>query len=66
MKVVFYSTHCPQCNVLKQKLIQKDISFEEINDIDLMTQKGFMSAPVLEVDDVVYDFIEAVKWIGEQ
>lgn len=66
MKITLYSTHCPRCNVLKQKLIQSGITFEENNDVDLMVQRGFMSAPTLEVDNVVYDFMEAIEWIGEQ
>lgn len=28
-----------------------------------MLEKGFLSAPMLEVDDVVIDFLEATKWI---
>lgn len=66
MNVVFYSTHCPKCKVLELKLKQKNINFEENNDVELMLQKGFKSAPVLEVDGVVYNFKEAVEWIGEQ
>lgn len=66
MNVVLYSTHCPQCRVLEMKLKQKGISYEEVNDIALMQEKGFMSAPKLEVDGTVYDFKEAVKWVGGQ
>lgn len=66
MNVVFYSTHCPQCKVLELKLKQKNIGYEEINDIEVMKNKGFMSAPKLEVDGVIYDFKEAVNWIKEQ
>lgn len=66
MNIVLYSTHCPKCNVLEAKLKQKNIKFEENNDVELMAQKGFMMAPVLEVDGAVYNFKEAVEWIGEQ
>jgi glutaredoxin len=66
MKVVFYSTHCPQCKVLETKLKQKNISYEEVNDVEVMKSKGFVSAPKLEVDGTVYDFKEAVNWIKEQ
>lgn len=66
MKVILYSTHCPKCRVLETKLSQKGISYEEINDIELMQNKGFMTVPKLEIDGVVYDFKEAVEWIGEQ
>lgn len=63
MKVVLHSTHCPKCNVLRSKLEQKDISFEENNDVELMMQKGFQSVPMLEVDGIVYSFKEAVEWM---
>ena len=63
MKVILYSTHCPKCKVLEQKLKQNNIEFEEVNDVELMVQKGFTTAPVLEVDGVIYGFKEAVDWI---
>ena len=66
MNVVLYSTHCPKCKVLALKLKQKSIDYEEINDVEVMKSKGFVSAPKLEVDGVVYDFKEAVEWIGAQ
>ena len=66
MNVIFYSTHCPKCKVIEIKLKQKNINYEEVNDIDIMSEKGFKSVPKLEVDGVVYDFQDAVKWIGEQ
>ena len=66
MNVILYSTHCPKCKVLGMKLKQKNINFEENTDVDAMIEKGFKSAPILEVDGVIYDFKEAVDWIGEQ
>lgn len=64
MDVKLYSTNCPKCIVLEKKLNQKNISFEEINDIDVMTAKGFMQAPMLEVDGEVMDFKQANDWIN--
>lgn len=61
-----YSIGCPRCIVLEKKLEQKNINFELISDRSVMEAKGFLSAPVLEVDGVVMDFTQAVKWIGEQ
>ena len=64
MDVKLYSTHCPKCIVIEKKLNQKNISFEEINDIDVMAEKGFMQAPMLEVDGEVMDFKQANDWIN--
>lgn len=65
-KVIFWSTHCPRCNVLEVKLKQKKINYEENNSVEEMTAKGFKEAPKLEVDGVVMDFKQAVDWIKEQ
>lgn len=66
MKVILYSTHCPRCNVLEAKLKQKNINYTEINDVTVMEEKGFDFIPKLEVDGVIYDFKEAVDWVGGQ
>lgn len=64
--VILYSTHCPKCKVLEKKLQDKKIEYEEINDIDIMQAKGFMAAPVLEVDGKIMMFKDAVDWINSQ
>ncbi len=63
--IIFYSTHCPKCNILKQKLDEKNINYIECNDTDLMLEKGFRSAPMLEVDGNIMDYFEAIKWVKE-
>ena len=65
MNVILYSTNCPKCNVLKTKLELKNVSFDLVEDEDVMIAKGFSSAPMLEVDDNIMDFISALKWINE-
>lgn len=64
MAATLYSTHCPKCNVLEKKLKQKNISYEEVNDIEKMKEKGYLSVPVLEVDGVSMDFKTASDWIN--
>ena len=66
LEVTLYSTNCPKCKVLKTKLNQKGIVYEEINDIDIMNKKSFEFVPKLDVDGIIYDFKEAVEWIGGQ
>ena len=46
-------------NALKQKLNNKNIQYEEINDIELMISKGFNEVPLLEIDGVIYTFAKA-------
>ncbi len=66
MSVVLYSTHCPKCNVLEKKLKQKNIQYEEVNDIDTIKSKGYLAVPILEIDGIGMDFKEANDWINSQ
>ena len=65
MKIVLFSTKCPRCNVLEKKLQQKNILYEEVNNIEIMEEKGFLSVPVLEVDGKTMNFKEANDWINK-
>lgn len=65
-KVILYEHGCPRCKVLKMKLDQKGVQYEDVTDVEVMKEKGFKEAPKLEVNGKVMDFKEAVKWIGEQ
>ena len=65
MNVILYSTNCPKCEVLEKKLGDSKIQYEVVTDEDLMIEKGFSSAPMLEVDDTVMDFGKAMKWLKQ-
>ena len=64
MQITLFSTHCPRCVVLEKKLKQKGIDYNEVNDVAIMEEKGFLTAPVLEVDGKIMDFKEANDWIN--
>ena len=58
---------CPKCKILKEKLNSKNISYEEVTDVDIMISLNISSVPVLELEDGSYlNFSEANKWINEQ
>ena len=65
MNVILYSTNCPKCKVLEKKLGDSKIQYEVVTDEDLMIEKGFSSAPMLEVDGTVMDFGKAMKWLKQ-
>ncbi len=65
-KITLYTTHCPKCVVLEKKLNQKQIEFDICDDIEIMEQKGFMTAPMLEVNNDIMDFGKAVEWINNK
>lgn len=64
MKVILYSTNCPRCKVLKTKLEQKKIQYEECNDINEMLKLGIETVPMLQINDSLLDFKKAVEWIN--
>ena len=66
MNVTLYTTHCPKCRVLEAKLNSKNVDFNIIDNEELMIEKGFQSAPMLEVDDNIMNFGEAIKWVNNQ
>lgn len=63
MEIKLYSTGCPKCTILKKKMDEKGIDYEIISDVDLMQKNGFMTLPILEVDEKVMDFGKAIKWV---
>ena len=67
MTVTLFTTHCPKCKVLEMKLKQKNIEFSQNDDVAYMLNVlKIQAAPALKVDDTVYDFGDAVKWINAQ
>ena len=61
-----YSTGCPRCKVLKTKMEQKGIEYNECQDVDKMRAMGIRSVPVLAVDDRLLTFEDAIKFINER
>ena len=66
MKVTLYSIGCNNCNVLKSKLQQAGIEFEEVTDKEYMISLGLDSMPVLEVDGQRMEYPEAIRWVNNQ
>ena len=62
--VILYSTGCPRCNVLTQKLNSKNIEYTVVNDVEVMENKGIETVPVLEVDGQMMQFKEATDWVN--
>jgi len=65
MNVIMYTTHCPRCEVLKTKLLNKKIAFEEETSIVKMKELGVDNVPVLNINGELKNFTEAIKWINE-
>ena len=65
-KIILYSTNCPKCKVLIQKLNEKNIPYIICDDIDIMLIKGLTSVPVIEKDGKLMGFKEAMKWANDR
>ena len=65
--MILYTTKCPKCQILKDLLNKNCIKFNEINDIEIIKQKGFTHVPMLEDDNnTIMTFAEAVKWMNDK
>lgn len=65
MKITLYTTNCPKCKTLKERLEQKNITFETCEDMSILVAKGFRTVPMLDVDGQMMDFLQANKWVSE-
>lgn len=65
MKLVLYTTFCPKCKVLEKKLAEKNLVYETVTDVNVMSEKGFQTVPMLEVDGKVMDFSKAAEWVNK-
>lgn len=66
MKVILYSTGCPQCNILKEMLQNKNIIFQIEDNVAKMKELGFLSLPMLSVDDKILNFKEAFNFLKNE
>jgi glutaredoxin-related protein len=61
--IILYTTHCPKCKVLQLKLEKLNLSFEICEDIETMETLGFKTSPMLSINNKIYNFQEAVKFL---
>ena len=64
MQVILYTTHCPKCVVLEKKLTQKNIGYDVVTDKKEIMNKGYLTAPLLEVNGKIMEFKEANDWVN--
>ena len=59
MNITLYSTKCPMCRVIEKKLKMAKLDYNVIVDANKVRELGFLSAPILQVDEDYYTFKEA-------
>lgn len=64
--VILYSTGCVRCNLVKKMLDVHNVPYKEITDKQIMIEKDFENAPVLEVDNkVIEEYNMILLWLRE-
>lgn len=67
-QIVFYTTNCSRCKILKKKLDDKHVPYKKVQGEDAVkaiTEAGQNSAPMLKVNGENKDFGEAIKWVNK-
>ena len=65
MSVIMYTTGCPKCKILKKKLDEKKVEYEEETDVEKMKSIGIDRVPMLSVDGKLLSYLEAVKLVND-
>ncbi len=63
MNAILYTTGCPRCKVLREKLDGKGIPYTVNDSVDEMLSLGITEVPVLSVDGELLPFAEAMARI---
>lgn len=66
MITIYTTATCPKCRILKKKLEEKGIEYEEFTDEEEMQRMGIMAVPVLNVDGRMMDFPDAINYVNER
>lgn len=62
--ITLFSTGCPKCRILKQKLDAAHIDYVVAQDLSELYEKGFMTVPILKIDNKYLEFSDAIKWVN--
>ncbi len=62
--IMLYSNGCPKCNVIKNKLNAKNVSYVENNNVEELVSLGIQTLPVLKVGNEFLSFAEANAWVN--
>ena len=66
MNVVLYSTGCPKCKTLKQRLDKELIQYTENSSVDEMIKLGIVQVPMLSINGELMDYSKAGQWLDKQ
>ena len=68
--IIFYTSHCPKCRMLKQLMDKNKIEYMEIDDeniyMSIAEDNGIMSMPFAKINGVIYNTKELQNYINER
>ena len=66
-KIILYSTTtCERCKIVRRMLDVHQVNYTNIDDKQLMIDKGFEQVPVLEVDEkIIESFTSILAWLED-
>jgi glutaredoxin len=64
LEITLYTTGCPKCKILEKKLDAKNIVYKKVTNIEKIIMTGFLSSPILKVDDKFMPFTDAIYWVN--
>jgi glutaredoxin len=65
-EIILYTNGCPKCNVLKKKLDEKGIEYQENSSVEDMVKLDIIRVPVLKIGKKMLDFSAANDWVNSQ
>lgn len=64
--IVYSSSTCPKCKVLKMKLDKAGLEYEVVEDVEVMQELGIKSLPYLQLSSgKLLDFVAAIAFAKE-
>lgn len=64
MIILYSQPGCPQCRMVHMLLDKKKIEYQEVQDVNLMLEKGIRHTPALEVDEKILQGKEMMDYIN--
>ena len=65
-KVKIYTTPtCPRCQILKNKMKEYDIKFDEVSNLEDLQSLGITTVPYIQIGEELLGFEKANAWINK-
>ena len=66
MKAILYSTHCPCCETLEERLREAEIEYTVFSATDQILALGITHVPILEINGQKLNYPASIRWLNER